>query len=119
MGPMARLACIALLFRLALSPTAALAGTSASPPAPSPAVRAWQTGLLRPDRLEHVSFAFTLGLGVGLLSRQPPSAAASALTLGLIKEIRDHRHGGFDPVDLVANAAGAALAAVATHALTR
>jgi hypothetical protein len=54
-----------------------------------------------------------------LLSRQPPSAAASALTLGLIKEIRDHRHGGFDPVDLVADAAGAALAAVATHALTR
>ena len=116
MGRMARLTSIALLFRLALSPTAATAGPVASPPPP---IRAWQTGLLRPDRLEHASFAFTLGLGVGFLSRQPTSAAASALALGLAKEIRDRRHGGFDPVDLVADAIGAGLAAVATHVLAR
>ena len=119
MGRMARLTSIALLFRLALSPTAAPAGPVASPPLPPPAARAWQTGLLRPDRLEHVSFAFTLGLGVGLLSRQPASAAASACALGLVKEIRDRRHGGFDPVDLAADALGAGLAAVATRAATR
>jgi hypothetical protein len=116
---MARLTSIALLFRLALSPMAATAGPVASPPLPPPPVRAWQTGLLRPDRLEHASFAFTLGLGVGFLSRQPTSAAASALALGLAKEIHDRRHGGFDPVDLVADAIGAGLAAVATRAARR
>ncbi len=119
MRSIAGLVSLALLFRLALAPAAVLAQTTASPPPPPPAIRAWQTGLLRPDRLEHASFAFTLGLGVGLLSRQPASAAASALTLGLVKEIRDRRHGGFDAVDLAADAIGAGLAAVATHALTR
>ena len=119
MGRIARLTSIALLSRLALTPTIATAAPAASPPLPPPAVRAWQTGLLRPDRLEHASFAFTLGLGVGLLSRQHASAAASALTLGLAKEIRDRRHGGFDPVDLAADAIGAGLAAVATHTLMR
>jgi len=119
MGRIARLTSIALLFRLALSPTTATAGPAASPPLPPPAVRAWQTGLLRPDRLEHASFAFTLGLGVGLLSRQPASAAASAFAFGLAKEIRDRRHGGFDPMDLAADAIGAGLSAVATRALAR
>jgi hypothetical protein len=108
-----------LLFRLALSPAAATAGPAAPPPLPPPATRAWQTGLLRPDRLEHASFAFTLGLGAGILSRQPVSAAAGALSLGLVKEIRDRRHGGFDPLDLAADAIGAGLAAVTTHALAR
>jgi hypothetical protein len=116
---MARLNSMVLLVRLALLPSAAPAAPAASPPLPPPAVRVWQTGLLRPDRLEHASFAFTLGLGVGLLSRQPASAAASALALGLAKEIRDRRHSGFDPVDLAADAIGAASAAVAAHALTR
>jgi hypothetical protein len=119
MGRIARLTSITLLLRLALAPATATAGPVAPPPLPPPAVRAWQTGLLRPDRLEHASFAFTLGLGVGLLSRQPAGAAASALTLGLVKEVRDRRHGGFDPVDLAADAIGAGLSAVATRALTR
>jgi hypothetical protein len=119
MGPIARLASITLLFGLAFAPAAAAGGTATPPPLPPPSVRAWQTGLLRPDRLEHASFAFTLGLGVGLLSRQPASAAASALTLGLAKEVRDRRHGGFDPVDLATDAIGATFAALATHALTR
>ena len=119
MGRIARLTSIALLSRLALTPTTATAASAASPPLPPPAVRAWQTGLLRPDRLEHASFAFTLGLGVGFLSRQPASAAASALTLGLAKEVRDRHHGGFEPVDLAADANGAGLAAVATHTQIR
>ena len=118
MERIARLTRITLLFGLALSPATATAVPAASPPLPPPSVRAWQTGLLRPDRLEHASFAFTLGLGVGFLSRQPASAAASALTLGLAKEVRDRRHGGFDAVDLAADAIGAGLAALATHALT-
>jgi hypothetical protein len=116
MGRLARLTGAVLLFGLA--PPATAAGAGAAPALPPPAVRAWQTGLLRADRLEHVSFSFTFGLGVGLLSRQPAGGAASAFALGLAKEIRDRRHGGFDPVDLAADAIGAGLSAVATHALT-
>ena len=119
MGRMARLTGIALLSWLVLSPATAPAGPAASPPLPAPATRAWQTGLLRPDRLEHASFSFTLGLGAGLLSRQPASAGGSALAIGLVKEIRDRHRGGFDPVDLAADALGAGLAAVATLALVR
>jgi len=119
MGRIAQLTSIALLFGFALAPTAATAEPAPSPPQPPPSVRAWQTGLLRPDRLEHASFALTLGLGVGVLSRQPACAATGTLTLGLAKEIRDRRHGGFDPVDLAADALGAGLAAVAAHALDR
>lgn len=119
MGRMARLACMALFFWPGSSPATATAGPDAMPPLPPPTVRACQTGLLRPDRLEHASLAFSLGLGVGILSRQPAAAAASALGLGLAKEVRDRRHGGFDLVDLAADAIGAGLAAVATRALTR
>jgi hypothetical protein len=119
MERIARLASISLLFGLGFAPTAATAAPIAAPPLPPSTIRAWQTGLLRPDRLEHASFAFTLGLGVGLLSRQPAGAAASALTLGLAKEVRDRRHGGFDLVDLAADAIGAGLAAVATRAVAR
>lgn len=115
----ARLACLALCFWQGSSPAVATAGRAAAPPLPPPAVRAWQTGLLRPDRLEHASLAFTLGLGVGILSRQPGAGAASALALGLAKEVRDRRHGGFDLVDLAADAIGAGLAAAATRAAVR
>jgi hypothetical protein len=118
MGPMARIAGIAVLLSLAFA-AAPPAVAEPVPPLPPPAVRAWQTGLARPDRLEHASFAFTFGLGTGILSQRPAGAAAGALALGLAKEIRDRRHGGFDPVDLLADATGAALAAVATQVLTR
>jgi hypothetical protein len=86
--------------------------------APSPA-RVGPTGLLRTDRLEHLSLAFTLGLGAGLITRQPGAAAATPIGLGFAKEIRDRHHGGFDPVDLLADAVGAGLAALATRALDR
>ncbi len=115
----ARLAGTLLLARLAFAPLTATAGPAPPPAPPPPSVRAWQTGLLRADRLEHASLSFTLGLGVGLLARRPAAGAASALALGLAKEARDRRHGGFDPVDLAADAIGAGLAALATGALAR
>jgi hypothetical protein len=111
---MTRLALVVLLLAATRSPAKAADGAT---PLPPPTVRAWQTGLLRPDRLEHASLAFSLGLGIGLLSREPSAAAAGAFALGLAKEVRDRRHGGFDPVDLAADALGAGLAAVATRAL--
>jgi len=107
-----------LLLLLVLWP--ASAGAAAAPDSlPPPAVRTWQAGLLRSDRLEHASLAFTLGLGLGLLSRRPATAAAGALGIGFAKEVRDRRHGGFDPVDLAADALGAGAAAFATRSLTR
>lgn len=115
--------CMLLLspFVLPVAPGRAAAGTAAPADTlarPSAAVRAWQTGT-RPDRLQHAGLAFTLGLGAGLATRRPAVAAASACGLGLLKEVRDTRHGGFDAVDLAADALGAALAALATHAATR
>jgi hypothetical protein len=74
---------------------------------------------MRADRLEHATLAFTIGCGAGLLTRQPAAAAGSAFGLGLAKEIRDRSHGGLDPVDLLADAAGAAASALVTAALTR
>ena len=80
-------------------------------------VRAWQTGVLAPDKLEHLSLSFTTGLAIGVGSRRPAAAAAGALTLGLAKELYDRRHTRFDPGDLAADALGAALAALATRSL--
>jgi hypothetical protein len=84
---------------------------------PPPRVRAWQMGLLRDDRLRHLSLAFTSGLGTGLVTRSSVAAAGTAFGLGLAKEIRDRPHTGFDAVDLIADSVGAALAAWATHAV--
>jgi hypothetical protein len=81
--------------------------------------RAWQTGLIAPDKLEHVSLAFTAGLAVGVWSRSPAAAAGSAFALGLAKELYDRRHTRFDPGDLAADGLGALLAAVATRSLDR
>lgn len=112
-----RIGCMLLLspFLLSASPGRAAADGADGPAPPPAAVRAWQTGT-RPDRLQHAGLAFTLGLGAGLATRRPAVAAASACGLGLLKEVRDARHGGFDAVDLAADAVGAALAALATHA---
>lgn len=92
----------------------------ADPPAPPPArVRAWQTGLLRPDRLQHGSLSLTLAFGVGLAADEPVAGFGVALGLGLAKEIRDARHARFDAIDLVADALGATLGAWAARSLTR
>jgi len=102
---------------LLLLATAGPAVTRAANRVPPPRVRAWQMGLLREDRLRHLSLAFTSGLGTGLVTRSSTAAAGAAFGLGLAKEIRDRPHTGFDVVDLIADSAGAALAAWATHAL--
>lgn len=100
---------LALLI-VALAPATARADSLSVLPLPPPAVRAWQTGLLRADRLQHASLAWTLGLGVGLASREPVVAAAAPAALGLAKEIADTRGPGFDRLDLLADLVGAAAA---------
>ena len=103
-----------------LLPTAAPPGAAAGAARPSPRqVRAWQCGLVRPDRLEHASLAFTTGLATGVLTREPSAAVGGALVLGLGKELWDRHRSGFDPGDLAADAVGAVLAGVATRALER
>ena len=52
-------------------------------------------------------------LAAGLVTEEPAAAAATAISLGLIKEWLDHADRG----DLIADLLGAALAAWATHSL--
>ena len=78
---------------------------------PAARIRAWQVGLARPDRLQHASLSFTLAAGAGLAGGTRREAFLLTLGLGTVKELRDRRHGGFDPVDLTAGAIGAALGA--------
>lgn len=80
---------------------------------PPPRVRAWQTGLLKPDRLQHASLSFTLAAGATLAGAKPVSAFAGTLAIGLAKELWDARSTRFDAVDLAADAFGAALGASA------
>lgn len=82
-------------------------------------MRAWQTGALRPDRVQHASLSFALGLGAGLASDSPEAGAGIAFGLGFAKELADHREDGFDAGDLAADAIGAALAWWAVTALRR
>lgn len=98
---------------------AAASTARADAAADSARVRAWQTGLVRPDRLQHASLSFALGLGAGLASDSPEAGAGVALGLGFIKEIADRRGSGFDGGDLLADAIGAALAAWAVASLRR
>jgi hypothetical protein len=106
-------------FAFPASGAAARDGTAPPIPAPSARVRAWQTGAFAPDRLQHASLAFSAGLGLGIVTRQPAVGACGALGLGLAKEIADRRRGRFDPGDLAADAVGAGLAALAARSLTR
>lgn len=110
-----------LLGAVLLAPAAARAAEApdSSPAADSARVRAWQTGALRPDRLQHASLSFALGLGAGLAADSPAAGASFALALGIAKEAADRRTGAFDFGDLAADAAGAALAAWAVSALRR
>jgi hypothetical protein len=78
---------------------------------PAARVRAWQLGLARPDRLQHASLSFTLAAGTGLAGGSRRNAFLIVAGLGALKELRDRRHGGFDPMDLTADAVGAALGA--------
>jgi len=88
----------------------------ASPALPTGAAHGWQSGALRPDRLQHASLAFAIGAGVGAASRRAEVGAGTALLLGVAKEfLDDHVDGG----DLIADTAGASLAALVVAALTR
>ena len=83
---------------------------------PTHASHHWQTGVFRPDRLQHASLSLSLGVGAGLVSHRPGAGAGAALALGLLKELSDDH---FDRGDLVADAVGAALAALVVASLTR
>jgi len=80
-------------------------------------VMSWRTGWRAPDKLQHVSLAFTGGLAIGVVAQEPAAAAGGALLLGVAKELWDRRRTRFDPGDLAADAVGAGLAAIATHAV--
>lgn len=73
-------------------------------------------GLVRADRVAHVSLGLALGVGVGLASREPAAGAGTALALAVAKELLDDR---FDRGDLAAGAVGAGLAWLIVAALTR
>jgi len=97
---------------LAFAPGAARAAadSTAVDAMPDRRWRAWQTGLVRADRLQHASLSVTLGIGAGVASREPMIAVAAPLALGLAKELVDARGPGFDGLDLLADLAGAAAA---------
>jgi hypothetical protein len=85
-----------------------------------PAAQAESSALLRSDRLQHLTLAFSIGLAAGVAADDATVGGAAALGLGLAKELWDARdEGTFDGWDLLADAIGAALAVAAVHALTR
>ena len=86
---------------------------------PPPKVRAWQTGLLRPDRLLHAGFALSISLSAGIATRKPAAALGSAMALGLAKELWDGRRGRFDGLDLCADLIGAGIGSEMTDAIRR
>lgn len=77
-------------------------------------MRAWQTGLLRADRIEHASLSWSLGLAVGLASREPAIALGGVAAAGVAKEISDRHRTGFDLTDLAADLIGGCAAAAVT-----
>jgi hypothetical protein len=125
--PRARYVWIAAVVALgALGAVAAYAAPAHATPAPrdsadislpTPEVRHWQVGLLRPDRIQHASLSLTVGLAVGLLTRRPALAAGSGIALGLAKELYDIRGSGFDVLDLCADTVGSGAAAYGTRAI--
>lgn len=112
----ARAAAVCAIVAGTLAGVAAVGWTAEDPERelPPPDVRAWQTGLARPDRLEHASLAFTIGLGAGLATRKPAVAFTVPAVLGLGKEIADARSTGFDLFDLAADLIGAGAAGALT-----
>ena len=97
-----------------------LTAAAEAPPDPGQAperVRAWQSGVISADRLQHASVSLTSGLAIGVLSREPAAAFGGAMILGLAKEVWDLPRTGFDPGDLAADAVGALLAGLATRAI--
>jgi hypothetical protein len=87
--------------------------TSSSPPAPSLVTIHERAGLLRSDRLQHASLSFTLAAGAALAGGSRAGSFGFSISLGFAKELYDRRHSRFDPIDLSADAIGAALGALA------
>jgi len=115
--------CVPIVLALALA-TGARAGTAADsargepgdlPPA---GVRAWQTGALAPDKLQHFSLAFSLGLAFGIMTGEP-AAASGAAALAVAKEVADARTGSFGKGDLLAGLLGAGCAFFLVQTLER
>lgn len=108
----------ALMLALAVSVGAGgAAAAEPSPALPEGKWRAWQTGALRPDRLQHASLSAAAALGIGLASESPGAGVALSLALGVGKEIIDVSTSRFDWGDLAADALGAALGGLAAAAL--
>jgi len=115
MRTLSRLAAALLLCAACAAPLRA----DESPPLPASRWRAFQTGALRADRIQHASLAFTAGLGAGIAGAKPAGAFGVAAGLGLFKELVDLGGSGFDWLDLAAGLAGAGGAALATRSLER
>jgi hypothetical protein len=79
---------------------------------------AWQSGPLAPDKLQHFSLAFSLGLAFGIMSGEP-AAAGGAAVLAVGKEVADARRTRFDGMDLAAGLVGAGCAALLIAFLER
>jgi hypothetical protein len=82
------------------------------------ATQGWQHGPLAPDKLQHFSLAFSLGLAFGVMSGEP-TAAGGAAVLAAGKEFADARRTRFDGVDLAAGLIGAGCAALLVAFLER
>lgn len=112
---LSRLLAVAALALVATPARAASTPPAAAPDSaiafPTAADRRWQVGLLRRDRLQHGSLSAVLAASLRLAGRSRGEAFAATLALGALKELRDARGDRFDPVDLAADAAGAALGA--------
>jgi len=93
-----------------LAPAAASDSLAPRRPFPTPRVRTWQVGLVRGDRLQHLSLSFALASALTLVARDRRVGAAATLALGVSKELLDQREDRFDPLDLTADAAGLGLA---------
>lgn len=88
-----------------------------SPLAAAPAIaRGRRREVFREDRLAHASLAMGLGVGIGMLSREPAVGAGTVIALGLAKEFSDDH---IDRGDLAAGALGAGIAVLIVVALTR
>jgi len=93
--------------RVVVAAAAADSLTRTVAPATSPA----HSGLLRADRLQHATLSLAIASGARSAGARRPAAFAITLAVGAAKETRDVGRGGFDAVDLVADALGAALGA--------
>jgi hypothetical protein len=121
---------VGLIACLSAGPARAASSDSGNaPPDSSAAPRPDSTAALRgnpprhgvpiDDKLQHATLSLSIGAGLGIVSRSVPLALGGTLALGTLKELRDRRHTRFDPWDLAADLAGAALAAVITRNLIR